>query len=116
MSVAGPLARSPEDLEIAMKVLAAPQSQDSVAWSIKLPKPKINDVKKLKVAVWPEEESAEIDEQIRSLIDETAEDLRSAGAQVEGSPPLRLIKLTIFTANLSIQSCQQELIKKHLPP
>ena len=88
MSVAGPLARSPEDLEIAMKVLAAPQSQDSVAWSIKLPKPKINDVKKLKVAVWPEEESAEIDEQIRSLIDETAEDLRSAGAQVEEvSPP-----------------------------
>ena len=88
LSVAGPLARSPEDLEIAMKVLAAPQSQDSIAWSIKLPKPKINDVKKLKVAVWPEEESAEIDEQIRSLIDETAEDLRSAGAQVEEvSPP-----------------------------
>ena len=88
LSVAGPLARSPEDLEIAMKVLAAPQAQDCIAWSIKLPEPKINDVKKLKVAVWPEEKSAEIDEQIRNLIDETAEDLRSAGAKVEMvSPP-----------------------------
>ena len=36
LSVAGPLARSPEDLEIAMNVLAAPQGQDEIAWSINL--------------------------------------------------------------------------------
>ena len=88
LSVAGPLARSPEDLEIAMNVLAAPQGQDEIAWSIKLPKPKVTDITKLKVAVWPEEKSAEVDEEINKLISDTAEDLRSAGAKVETvSPP-----------------------------
>ena len=32
LSVAGPLARSPEDLEIALDVLVAAQEQDSSAW------------------------------------------------------------------------------------
>jgi amidase len=87
LSVAGPLARSPEDLEIAMNILAAPQSQDEIAWNIKLPKPKVTNINKLKVAVWPEEKSAEVDEEINKLITDTADDLRSAGAKVETVAP-----------------------------
>ena len=51
-----------------MNVLAAPQGQDEIAWSIKLPKPKVTDITKLKVAVWPEEKSAEVDEEINKLL------------------------------------------------
>ena len=89
LSVAGPLARSPEDLEIALDVLVAAQEQDSSAWKIKLPKARTKKVKEMKIAVWPDEPYAEVDEEITSLIKETADDLQHAGAQVEtASPPM----------------------------
>ena len=83
LSVAGPLARSPEDLEIALDVLVAAQVQDSSAWKIKLPKARTQKVKELKIAVWPDEPYAEVDDEITNLINETADDLKHAGAQVE---------------------------------
>ena len=45
LSVAGPLARSPEDLEIALDVWVAAQEQDSPAWKIKLPRARAKKVK-----------------------------------------------------------------------
>ena len=83
LSVAGPLARSPEDLEIALDVLVAAQEQDSQAWKVKLPKARTKKIKELKIAVWPDEPYAEADNEITSLIKDTAEDLRHAGAKVE---------------------------------
>ena len=83
LSVAGPLARSPEDLEIALDVLVAAQEQDSLAWKVKLPKARTKKIKELKIAVWPDEPYAEADDEITSLIKDTAEDLRHAGAKVE---------------------------------
>ena len=62
LSVAGPLARSPEDLEIALDVLVAAQEQDSLAWKIKLPKARTKKIKELKIAVWPDESYAEVDD------------------------------------------------------
>ena len=83
LSVAGPLARSPEDLEIALDVLVAAQEQDTPAWKIKLPKARTKKIKELKIAVWPDEPYAEVDDEISNLIKETADDLKHAGAQVE---------------------------------
>ena len=83
LSVAGPLARSPEDLEIALDVLVAAQEQDSQAWKVKLPKARTKKIKELKIAVWPDEPYAEADDEITNLIKDTAEDLRHAGAKVE---------------------------------
>jgi amidase len=87
LSVGGPLARSPEDIEIAMDVLAKPQGQDSLAWSIKLPEARTEKIEEIRIAVWPEEEYAEVDSEISSLIRQTASDLKSAGATVEEVPP-----------------------------
>jgi len=83
LSVAGPLARSPEDLEIALDVLVAAQEQDNQAWKVKLPKARTKKIKELKIAVWPDEPYAEADNEITNLIKDTAEDLRHAGAKVE---------------------------------
>jgi amidase len=49
LSVAGPLAKSPEDLEIALDVLVAAQEQDSPAWRIELPKARTTKLKELKL-------------------------------------------------------------------
>ena len=83
LSVAGPLARSPEDLEIALDVLVSAQEQDSQAWKVKLPKARTKKIKELKIAVWPDEPYAEADDEITNLIKDTAEDLKRAGAKVE---------------------------------
>ena len=83
LSVAGPLARSPEDLELAMKVLVGPKNQDQLAWDIKLPKARTKKVEDMIIAVWPEEKYAEVDKDISNLINETAKDLKEAGAKVE---------------------------------
>lgn len=83
LSVAGPLARSPEDLEIALDVLVSAQEQDSQAWKVKLPKARTKKTKELKIAVWPDEPYAEADNEITNLIKDTAEDLKHAGAKVE---------------------------------
>lgn len=83
LSVAGPLARSPEDLELAMQVLVGPKNQDQLAWDIKLPKARTKKVEDIRIAVWPEEKYAEVDKDISNLINETAKDLKEAGAKVE---------------------------------
>ena len=83
LSVAGPLARSPEDLEIALDVLVSAQEQDSQAWKVKLPKARTKKTKELKIAVWPDEPYAEADNEITNLIKDTAKDLKHAGAKVE---------------------------------
>ena len=83
LSVAGPLARSPEDLEIALDVLVSAQEQDSQAWKVKLPKARTKKIKELKIAVWPDEPYAEADNEITNLIKDTAKDLKHAGAKVE---------------------------------
>ena len=83
LSVAGPLARSPEDLELALDVLVAPQAQDQSAWNIKLPEARAKRVSELKIAIWPNESYAEVDEEISKLISEVGEDLKHAGASVE---------------------------------
>ena len=68
LSVAGPLARSPEDLEIALDILVSAQEQDSHAWKVKLPKARTKKTKELKIAVWPDEPYAEADNEITNLI------------------------------------------------
>ena len=83
LSVAGPLARSPEDLEIALDVLVSAQEQDRQAWKVKLPKARTKKIKELKIAVWPDEPYAEADNEITNLIKDTAKDLKHAGAKVE---------------------------------
>ena len=51
LSVAGPLARSPEDIELVLGILAAPQEQDNIAWKLTLPEPRTKKIEDLRVAV-----------------------------------------------------------------
>ncbi|GIS74939.1 MAG: hypothetical protein CM1200mP12_06580 [Gammaproteobacteria bacterium] len=107
LSVAGPLARSPEDIEIAMDIVAAPQGQDNIAWSFKLPEARSKKIEDLKIAVWPEEDYAEVDSETSKLILATVEDLKSAGANIENAnPPFSFLKIQMmYTASYLILSC-----------
>ena len=51
ISVLGPLARSAEDLSIALNVMAGPDDIDGEGWQLRLPKPKKKKLKENKIAV-----------------------------------------------------------------
>ena len=68
-------------MEIALDVLVAAQEQDSRLGKL-ITKSQNKKNKELKIAVWPDEPYAEVDDEIANLI-KAADDLKHAGAQVE---------------------------------
>ena len=81
LSVVGPLARSAQDLALALDVTVGPDLLTSSAVRYRLPSaPK--SIKGLRVAVWLDEPSAPVDGSIRACIQEAAIALGRAGAKV----------------------------------
>ena len=58
LAVLGPLARAPEDLELALDVLAAPRREDAGAWRLELPPPRHERLSDFRVAVWLDDAAA----------------------------------------------------------
>ncbi|WP_404405133.1 amidase [Pelagibacterium halotolerans] len=80
LSVCGPLARSAEDLELALGLLAGPGGATANAWSLALPKARHNHLKDFRVAVWTG--GYPVDDTYAALIEEFAGNLEREGASV----------------------------------
>lgn len=78
----GPLARSADDLELALGLLAGPQSDRAVAWRLELPPPRKHSLREYRVAAWLDDAACSIDSAMRAQFETTLEALRKAGAQV----------------------------------
>ena len=87
LSVAGPLARSAADLELALSVLAGPRTADAVAWNLKLPPPRHEKLKDFRVAVWPDDPYCPVERAVVTAITEAADQLADSGAMVEETRP-----------------------------
>ncbi len=87
LSVAGPLARSAADLELALSVLAGPRTADAVAWNLKLPPPRHEKLKDFRVAVWPDDPYCPVERAVVTAIPEAADQLADSGAMVEETRP-----------------------------
>ncbi|MET9887337.1 amidase [Streptomyces sp. NPDC006430] len=83
MLTLGPVARSAEDLEVLLDVLAAPSPADAAAWKIDLPAPKHSRLADYRVGVWPDDPRCHVDRSTRQLLDRVTELVRSAGATVD---------------------------------
>jgi amidase len=91
---AGPLARSAEDLELALDVLAGPDEGDGEAWSLALPPPAVEGLAGARVAVWAEDPACPLSDEVATALRRTADDLADAGAVVEAvRPPFELAEL-----------------------
>ena len=55
LAVSGPMARSAEDLELALDVLAAPAPSEARAWSLRLPPARHERLQDFRAAVWLEQ-------------------------------------------------------------
>lgn len=83
LAVAGPMARSIEDLELALDVLAGPDDWHSPAYRLELPPPRKKRLRDYKVAFWLDEPSAPVDSEVRTRLLGMAEALRQAGVVVD---------------------------------
>jgi len=86
LGVLGPLARSPEDLELALTVLAAPRPEDAPAWRVELPGPRRERLADFRVAAWLDDPAGPpIAADVAGLLESAVARVAAAGARVEGS-------------------------------
>jgi amidase len=83
LAVGGPLARSAEDVELALDVLAAPAAFDSAAWSVRIPPSRHEQLDQFRVAMWADASAYTVDGRCLEAMRALAKDLRSAGAHVD---------------------------------
>lgn len=85
ISVVGPIARSTEDLALALKITAGPDELVSAGWKLQLPPPP-RSVKGLRVGVWLDQPNlSPVDSVVSAQIELAATALRQAGAKVDYS-------------------------------
>ena len=82
LGVVGPMARTVEDLVLAMDLLAGAQPLNQPAWRLRLPRPDKNSLREYRVAILPGSGIAPIDDEISARVVETGKILAEQGAQV----------------------------------
>jgi amidase len=91
--VFGPLARSAEDLDLLLGVLAGPTHANAKAWSVHLPAPRHEALSDYRVGVWLDSPEVQSDPSVDSLLAAAVDSLAAAGAKVSDShPPIDLIE------------------------
>lgn len=90
MAVAGPIARSAYDLELALDVLAAPNDLDRKGKVWQLPAARRERLADFRVALWADTRHYPVDAEYLEAIHAFADDLRSLGVNIdeEARPPI----------------------------
>lgn len=96
MSVAGPLARSAEDLALALAILAGPDAIEAKAWRVQLPPPRRTRLSDFRVQVWLDDPACPLDAPARAVLERAVEELRAAGCQITTGAPAGLALDTLF--------------------
>src|SRR5215471_18001280 len=87
MGVQGPLARSAEDLALALEVLAGPDGGEETAWRLAIPPTRHEQLRDFRVAVLPPIAWVPVDPEILAAQEQVVTCLRHAGAQVKVAQP-----------------------------
>ena len=68
ISVVGPLARSAEDLDIALAATAGPEAVDAAGWQLRLPAPRPKRLREFRVAVMLTDSQSEVDLEVQERL------------------------------------------------
>jgi amidase len=82
LAVVGPLARSAEDLALALDILAGPDPLHAPGWKLELPRPAKTRLADYRIAVWPTDEHAPVSAEIADRAQAIADRLAQLGATV----------------------------------
>ena len=77
------MARTVEDLELGLDLLAGPDDWHAPGYRLELPPPRHGNISDYRVAAWFEEPSCPIDDRVRERLEAAADALESAGATVD---------------------------------
>ena len=87
ISVIGPMARSAEDLDLALDVMAGPDDIDGTCWRLDLPKCEARSFKDLRIAVKLTDPNSEIDGAYADKLQNLVDELARRGAQIREVEP-----------------------------
>jgi amidase len=85
LAVGGPLARSAEDLALALDMMAGGDELNAPGWQLRLREPRAKSLKDFRVAVWLTDDISPVDQAIADRVQEVAEELARLGATVSDS-------------------------------
>ena len=102
VNVFGPMARSVDDLQFLLDLLAGPNPDDAVAWRLDLPDPRARDLKDFRVVAWLDDDFCPVDESVKAVLTAAVEALEAAGARIdyERRPDIDHAAASVDGANL----------------
>jgi amidase len=83
LNCVGPIARSSQDLALALDVLVGPLPELAHAVSLRLPPARAEQLGAFRVATWLDEPACPVDHEMRSVLERAADALERAGAKLE---------------------------------
>jgi amidase len=99
VNVFGPIARSADDLELLLGVLAGPEPERAPAWRLELPPAQGSSLGDYRIGVWFDEPSCPLARDYRAVLQATVDRMADAGAKLEEAhPPVE------FTAQVQLFS------------
>ncbi|MBT3534763.1 MAG: amidase, partial [Rhodospirillaceae bacterium] len=82
IAVVGPLARSAQDLSLAMDIVAGANPLNAPGWKLDLPRPEKTSLSDYRVAIWPDDEAAPVSTDISGRVQSLGDQLSRLGAKV----------------------------------
>src|SRR5258705_4519371 len=87
MGVQGPMARSGDDLELALDVAAGPEAGEDVAWKLAMPPARRERLRDFRVAILPPVDWVPVDSEIAASLEDLAGRLGQLGCAVKRAQP-----------------------------
>lgn len=83
LAVVGPMARTVDDLELELGVLAGPDRWQAPAWRVELPAPRATELRDLRIGAWLDDEACPVDASTRRVLGSLVATIESAGGRVD---------------------------------
>jgi amidase len=83
LAVVGPMARTVEDLELALNVIAGPNRWEKPAWRLELPPPRRQTLKEYRIAAWFDDPQCRVEPEVKALLENAARALTDLGAHID---------------------------------
>lgn len=87
VAVAGPLARSAQDLSLLFELLSGPDSFQMKGWKLELPPPRAESLDSFRVAVWLDDSRFPVDAAVKTRLDRFAAELARRCARLRPAHP-----------------------------
>ena len=83
IAVAGPMARTVADLELALGLMSGPDRWNSPAWRLELPSPRGRELSGMRVASWFADDACPLDPEVGTVLHGFVDRLEDAGCRVQ---------------------------------